>query len=1004
MRVLRIAHHAVVSAWRQRERELAALGVDVELITARVWNEGGRNVRLDPEADRFVRGAWTIGRHPSVFVYDPRPLWRALGKRPDLIDLHEEPNALATAEVLLLRWLRGSRAPYVLYSAQNIRKRYPVPFRWLERRALRGASAAYVCNTEAGRILRAKGLGGPAVEIPLGVDVRVFEPARRDPPAEGTKTIGYVGRLEGHKGVDVLLRAAVPHEDWHLLLTGDGPQRGELEELASRLRIAHRVSFLGFASGAELADRYRMLDVLAVPSLPRPNWLEQFCRVAVEAMASGVPVVASDSGAIPDVVGDAGVLVPPGDPAALAAAIESLLLPAQWSERRERGLARSRRFTWEDVSRMQYAMYEAVLGGPDTGSVAGPHVLIVAYGPPDQLVGCLDELGDGLPVTIVDNSSSTETRDVAESYGARYIDSGSNLGFAGGVNRGLEAIAASGDGERDVLLLNPDARITRAGVDRMHRMLHSRPRLAAVGATQTDPETGERVRVWWPFPTPTGAWVEAIGLGGLRRRHDFAIGSALLLRSTALHDVGHLDERFFLYAEETDWQRRARSRGWEIAVAAVDATHVGAGTGGDPRQRERFFYASAERYIRKHYGAAGWQLYRAGTFLGAAVRGAVLRGERGAAARRRGALFRHGPIAVESGLVRSRPGARRRKDLHVVHVVCSEAFAGVERYVLQSALALSSAGCRVTVVGGGSASMGSVLEQAGIHWREGATPRAAYRQLRGIRDADVIVSHMTDADLVAVIAGRMARVPVISVRHFAAPRGGNRVKRAVAKVIGRLVGAQIAISRFVAAAVEGDSVVVHTGVVDAADVDERHRERFALVLQRLEAEKCTDVAIRAWASMPRTEGWRLVIAGEGSEEVGLRRLVKELGVEDSVDFVGFQPDVQDWLRRASVFVAPAAREGLGLAVLEAMAHGLPVVAAAGGGHLESVGSVDGCMLFTPGDADAAGRLLAGLIRDGDRRREYGRALRERQRAAFTMAGQTEETLAVLRRAAHAFTP
>ena len=75
----------------------------------------------------------TWGRHPALFVYDPRPLWRALGEAYDVIDVHEEPFALATAEVLLLRWLRRNRAPVVLYTAQNLHKRYPPPFRWLER-------------------------------------------------------------------------------------------------------------------------------------------------------------------------------------------------------------------------------------------------------------------------------------------------------------------------------------------------------------------------------------------------------------------------------------------------------------------------------------------------------------------------------------------------------------------------------------------------------------------------------------------------------------------------------------------------------------------------------------------------------------------------------------------------------------------------------------------------------------------------------------------------------
>lgn len=645
MRVLRVAHHAVVSAWRERERELRVQGADIELISSRRWNEGGRPVELDARGDTFVTPVATVGRHPSIFVFDPRPVWRALGRRPDLIDLHEEPNALVTAEILLLRRLRRCRAPYLLYSAQNIRKRYPVPFRWIERIALRGAAAAYVCNTDAAQILAGKGLRAPAAYIPLGVDTTAFTPRDRDTPA-GRIVVGYVGRLEAHKGVDVLLRAAAAHDDWEVRITGDGPQRAALIALAARLGMAGRVRMLGFADGAALAAQYRELDVLAIPSRPTPGWKEQFCRVAVEAMASGVVVVASASGAIPDVVADAGVLVPPDDPEALSAGITRAVQPGRWSALRAAGLQRVARFTWKSVAATQLRLYRDVLGASASGRCEDPEVLVVAYGPPDMLDQCLAGLGDALPVTVVDNSSLPQTRDVAVRHRARYVDAGRNRGFAGGVNLGLNALRAAGRGDRDVLLLNPDARVDAAGVRVMHRVLYRHPRTAAVGARQVDPVNGAPVRVWWPFPTPAGAWIEAAGLGGLHRRHDFAIGSVLLLRAEALAQLGPLDERFFLYAEETDWQWRARRHGWDIRVADVRASHEGGGTGGDPTVRELHFYSSGERYIRKHFGALGWQSYRAANVFGAAVRAVVLRGERRTAAARRMSLFLRGPVAA----------------------------------------------------------------------------------------------------------------------------------------------------------------------------------------------------------------------------------------------------------------------------------------------------------------------------------------------------------------------
>ena len=89
-------------------------------------------------------------------------------------------------------------------------------------------------------------------------------------------------------------------------------------------------------------------------------------------------------------------------------------------------------------------------------------------------------------------------------------------------------------------------------------------------------------------------------------RAGFVIGAVLLIAREALDEVGLFDERFFLYAEETDWQRRARARGWEAAVCGdASAHHEGAGTSENPLRREMLFQAAQETYIRKWYGAAG---------------------------------------------------------------------------------------------------------------------------------------------------------------------------------------------------------------------------------------------------------------------------------------------------------------------------------------------------------------------------------------------------------------
>jgi glycosyltransferase involved in cell wall biosynthesis/GT2 family glycosyltransferase len=645
-----VSHSAVVDAWRERERELRALGHEVRLLSAQRWNEGGSFVDLQPRPGEDVEGVRTWGSHPALFLYDPRPLWRALAQPWDLIDIHEEPFALSTAEVLLLRALRRSRTPYVVYSAQNLDKRYPVPFRWLERWVLRHAAGASVCNAEAGRILQRKGMGAHPSLIPLGTDLRTFRPGGRG--AAGSQrgdqpvTVAYAGRLEPHKGVSVLLDAVAGSPRLRLLLAGAGPSDPALREQARRLGLGDRVTFGGPLDPDGLADLFRSADVVAVPSLTTDGWVEQFGRVALEAMACGVPVVASDSGALPDVVGGAGILVPPGDATALREALVRVGTDrALADELREKALRRARGTSWEAVAAGYDALYRRALAPTPPAPSTSEHpleVLVVAYGSPDLLRRALLPLRDET-VTVIDNSSSPEVRQVCAETGVLYLDPGWNGGFAAGVNEGLRHRRHP---DSDVLLLNPDAVIEPDGVRRLHEALRSDPTLASVGPAQLD-EDGHPSRVGWPFPSPRGAWLDAVGLGPLRRAEEYVIGSVLLLRAEALEQLGGLDERFFLYAEETDWAYRASRLGWHHRVVpSVVALHVGGATSSSSKRREILFHASQEHYMRKHFGAAGWAVARGAHLAGASVR-SLLPGERGRAARDRFGLFLHGPVRLE---------------------------------------------------------------------------------------------------------------------------------------------------------------------------------------------------------------------------------------------------------------------------------------------------------------------------------------------------------------------
>ena len=202
-------------------------------------------------------------------------------------------------------------------------------------RVTAGWAQAATCCSEAVRRLALAEVGGDArtyVTIHNGVDVARFGSSRTVTRADvglrdGVPVIGTVGRLiEPEKGIAVLLqgvaRLAGPPAPLacQLLIVGDGPARGQLQELVERLGISSRVVFAGMRR--DIADVLPLVDVFVMPSLS-----EGFGIAIVEAMAAGLPVVASDVGGIPEIVqhGETGLLVPPGDPAALAAALHELV-------------------------------------------------------------------------------------------------------------------------------------------------------------------------------------------------------------------------------------------------------------------------------------------------------------------------------------------------------------------------------------------------------------------------------------------------------------------------------------------------------------------------------------------------------------------------------------------------------------------------------------------------------------------------------------------------------
>ncbi|HVS85872.1 MAG TPA: glycosyltransferase family 4 protein [Gaiellaceae bacterium] len=310
----------------------------------------------------------------------------------------------------------------------------------------------------------------------------------------------------------------------------------------------------------------------------------------------------------------------------------------------------------------------------------------------------------------------------------------------------------------------------------------------------------------------------------------------------------------------------------------------------------------------------------------------------------------------------------------VVHVVVTPNFAGVERHVCDLAVDLAGRSWDVAVVGGDPARMRAELGQ-GVSWLPGASAVQAAASLRRLGSRDVCHVHMTIAEAVGVATRRLHHAPVVATRHFAAARGSSGAGRLAAPAIARRLTAEIAVSDFVAARLERPPAAVIRHGVRERPPSWRSESRVVLLLQRLEAEKDTLTALRAWATSHLVEdGWRLRVVGEGAERHALERWVRERGVP-GVTFAGWSDDADGELAAAGLLLTSAPADSFGLAVAEAMMAGVPVVAAAGGGHLETIGLVPGATLFPVGDADAAAAALRSL------------ALDEAQRAALSRAGR-----------------
>jgi glycosyltransferase involved in cell wall biosynthesis len=383
LRVLLISHtcQSPTEGQPKPERIAAMPGIELVTLIPDRWNHYGTwrkaatvaNPRCKYEVGK-VALPWT-GPGQFYFHWYPRLKQLLRDFRPDVIDLWEEPWGLVSAHAV---WLRNRMLPQckvISETEQNINRRLPPPFEQFRRYVLRHADYAVCRNQEAISVMRAKGFRGEASVVPNAVDVELFRPLDREACRKqfgfSGFTVGYIGRFVERKGIqDVIAALAQCPADVSAVLVGCGEYEPELKRQICQRGLQGRVRIIPQVAASELTPIMNAIDALVLPSRTVPTWKEQFGRVIIEAHACGTPVIGSNSGAIPEVVGEGGLIVPEADVSALAAAIATLA--ADPGLARQMGTLGKRqvcdKYTWQKVAEAMYTLYLAVGQSPRQGA------------------------------------------------------------------------------------------------------------------------------------------------------------------------------------------------------------------------------------------------------------------------------------------------------------------------------------------------------------------------------------------------------------------------------------------------------------------------------------------------------------------------------------------------------------------------------------------------------------------------------------------------------------
>ncbi|RUR76798.1 glycosyl transferase family 1 [Chlorogloeopsis fritschii PCC 6912] len=350
MKILVASHTYIVDLNCEKLRALSQLEPDIEVtvVVPKRWQPGGvqnRNIETqyrDEGKFRIVPISNFSQNHQGLltFGFDLISLMRQF--RPQIIQVEQGSRSLSYAQMITLNKLLGLKAKNIFFTWWNLPYALNFPIDLLEKYNLQNSHGIISGNQDGAEILRQRGFQGSIKVMPqLGVDESVFKPQSQPELAkelgiqEDEFVVGFVGRFVQEKGLLTLLEALalLPDKPWKLLLLGRGALKSELINKATEKKIKDKIIFRESVPHDQVAQYINVMNTLVLPSetsykfktISSVGWKEQFGHVLIEAMACQVPVIGSNSGEIPHVIENAGLIFPEGDAKAIADCIVQLI-------------------------------------------------------------------------------------------------------------------------------------------------------------------------------------------------------------------------------------------------------------------------------------------------------------------------------------------------------------------------------------------------------------------------------------------------------------------------------------------------------------------------------------------------------------------------------------------------------------------------------------------------------------------------------------------------------